>query len=78
MANKDQILRQIRDRIRDHNFAGEILDDAWAEHVTPRAVEYLTPEEIDALDEVDEEAITEGAEVILDEFLRWMALQGIR
>ncbi len=41
---------RIAARLRGHDFAGEVLDDAWADAVMPRAMEYLTSQEITELE----------------------------
>ncbi|NLS92857.1 MAG: hypothetical protein GXX96_11945 [Planctomycetaceae bacterium] len=71
-------IERIAARLSGHDFAGEILDDAWAEVVTARAVEYLTSQEITELQvETDDpmEAVNEGVSVVLREFTIYLCRQ---
>lgn len=72
------IVERIARRLRGHDFAGEILDDAWLDAVALRAVEYLTNEEIAKLEaraDAPMEAVNEGVSVVLREFVIFLCRQ---
>ena len=71
-------VERIATRLRAHDFCGEVLDDAWADAVTPRAVEYLTSQEITELEagaNDPAEAVNEGASVVLRAFVIYLCRQ---
>jgi len=73
----DAVIKGIRDRYADHDFAGEILDDAWAEQISARAAEYLYDREREVLttaveDGVDDDALAKAVDAVLAEFIKWL------
>jgi len=66
--DKATLLQEIKKRLAGHDFCGEILDDAWSEVMTQKALNYLTKDEFDALGD----DLGDGVQVVLDEFIRWL------
>jgi len=71
------IIDGIHRRNIGRDFSGTVLDDAWAEHMTNRALEFLTEEERKALSQaetqgVDEDALAKGVDAVLSSFIKWL------
>jgi len=67
------VLVAIEKRMRNHDFCGEILDDAWCERVCSRLSEYLEDDEHDLLERMGEEAVQQAHNLIAREFVRHLA-----
>lgn len=77
MKTKDEIIDAIRTKWLDHNFAGEIPDDRFGDHVVGTFGGYITDEEqnaIDAIEDDDErdDALVEALDVIAVGFVRYL------
>jgi hypothetical protein len=69
-------LKKLEGKWANHNFCGEILDDAF-DQVRERVQDYLTEEEFEEIDQIDSEGgfIQEVYAVILESFVRYLARQ---
>jgi hypothetical protein len=76
MKSKSEILKAIEERLKGHDFTGEVMDDRFCDHVQPEAWAYLTEEETEALRKMeaegDEQAMFEAMSVIVMAFVSWL------
>ena len=71
---KEEVLKEIEERMESTNFCGTVLDDIWAEQITSRAMEFLSVEEVEVLEEAnkDGDGIAEGVGIVLKHFVRYL------
>lgn len=73
---RQEVLRGIEERMKSTDFLGTILDDIWAEQVTPRAMEFLSVEEVEGL---EGDSVAEGVNIVLRHFVRYiMGIEGVK
>ena len=82
---KQEALLLIAERLKGHDFCGEILDDRWVDNVTQEAIRYLNDDETKSLGDLAEPEedpedlvvaqhvmVAEGEHLVLREFVMYL------